>query len=156
MVSDWLSVTNCVQSCERNFSYNLSWIFFKLCSCFCQGLKICIMFSCNPQIIFCHFFRSLNLVIFWLNFFQSWVPCECNSSYNFSQIFLKLCRFICQGLKMCMMFGCNPQMIFCYFFGSLNLVIFVRNIDAYRLWYFAHVFVKVWIFVTFLQFLSFP
>ena len=29
-----------------------------------------------------------------------------------------------QGLKMCMTFGCNSQIHFCYFFSSLNLVIF--------------------------------
>ena len=25
---------------------------------------MCMAFGCNPQIIFCHFFRSLNFVIF--------------------------------------------------------------------------------------------
>ena len=33
----------------------------------CQGLKMCMKFGCNPQIIICHFICSLNLVIFWLN-----------------------------------------------------------------------------------------
>ena len=47
---------------ERN-SYNLRWIFLELCRCFCEGLKICMTFACNPQINFCHFLSSLNLVI---------------------------------------------------------------------------------------------
>ena len=38
--------------------------FFKLCRCIYQGMKMCMRFGCNPQINFCHFFRSLNLAIF--------------------------------------------------------------------------------------------
>ena len=53
-----------------------------------------------------------------------WVLCERNSSYNFIPILLKLYRCFCQGLKMCMTFGYNPQINFCHFFHSLNLVIF--------------------------------
>ena len=60
--------TNCVQSCEHN-SYNFIQIFLKHYWCFCQGLKMCMPFGCNPQINFCHF--CLNLVNFWLNFYQS-------------------------------------------------------------------------------------
>ena len=32
--------------------------------CFGHGLKTCMWFGCNPQIIFCHFFCNLNLVFF--------------------------------------------------------------------------------------------
>ena len=53
-----------------------------------------------------------------------WVLCERNSSYNFIRILLKLYRCFCQGLKMCMTFGYNPQINFSQFFHSLNLVIF--------------------------------
>ena len=56
-----------------------------------------------------------------------WVLCERNSSYNFIPILLKLYRCFCQGLKMCMTFGYNPQINFCHFFHSLNLVIFGLN-----------------------------
>ena len=55
--------------CERNSSYNFIPILLKLYSCFCQGLKMCMTFGYNPQINFCHFFHSLNLVIFWLNYY---------------------------------------------------------------------------------------
>ena len=62
-----------------------------------------------------------------------WVLCEHNSSYNFIPILLKLYRCFCQGLKMCMTFGYNPQINFCHFFHSLNLVIF--GLSYYRsLW----------------------
>ena len=39
-------------------------ILLKLYRCFGHGLKTCMCFGYNPQIIFCHFFRNLNLVIF--------------------------------------------------------------------------------------------
>ena len=48
----------------RNSSYSFMLIFFKLHRCFGHGLKTCMWFGYNPQIIFCHFFRNLNLVIF--------------------------------------------------------------------------------------------
>ena len=62
-----------------------------------------------------------------------WVLCELNSSYNFIPILLKLYRCFCQGLKMCMTFGYNPQINFCHFFHSLNLVIFRLNYNR-SLW----------------------
>ena len=116
-LSVWLSVT---KYCERNTSYR--W-------CFCQGLKICMTFGCNPYTIFCYFFRSSNLLFLWLKAFRH---CERNSSHSFSWVFLKLCRCLRQGLKMCMTFGCNPQINFCYLFTSLNIIIFAHK--AYRHW----------------------
>ena len=50
--------------CVRNSSYSVMPIHLKLYRCFCHGLKICIWFGYYPEIIFCHFFRSLNLAIF--------------------------------------------------------------------------------------------
>ena len=91
---------------------------------------MCMTFGYNPQINFCHFFHSLNLVILDSATTEAYghkVPCECNSSYNFIPILLKLYRCFCQGLKMCMSFGYNPQINFCHFFHSLNLVIFGLN-----------------------------
>ena len=74
-----------------------------------------MMFGCNPQINLCHFFCTSNLNFFGLTSTKAyfhWVTCERNFSYNFSQIFLKLCRWFCQGLKMCMAFGFNPQIYY--------------------------------------------
>ena len=122
-----LSVTNCVQSCERNSSYIFIWIFLKLIQGFLSRSED-VQDGCNPQINFCYFFCSLNLVIFFCStstkICRHWVSCEFNSSYNFSWIFFKLCRCFCQGLNMCMTFGCNPRIYFLYIFCSLNFILF--------------------------------
>ena len=55
--------------CERNSSYNFIPILLKLYRCFCQGMKMCMTFGYNSQINFCHFFHSLNFVIFGLNYY---------------------------------------------------------------------------------------
>ena len=62
-----LSISNYVQSCERNYSYNFSWILLKLCRCFCQGLKMCMSFGCN-LLFFLQFERES---FFWLDFYES-------------------------------------------------------------------------------------
>ena len=129
-------------SCEHNSSYSFSWISLKLCRCFCQGLTMCMMFGCNPQINFLLLFSQFyNLVIFGLKAFRHWVSCEHNSLYSCSWISLKLCRCFCQSLKMCMMFDCNAQINFCHFcpysayqylslFCSSDLIIF--GLKAFR------------------------
>ena len=48
----------------RISSYSFISILLKLHRCFAHGLKICMCFRYNPQIIFYHFFCKLNLVIF--------------------------------------------------------------------------------------------
>ena len=60
--------------------------------------------------------------------YRQWVPCERNSSYNFIPIFLKLCTCFLHGLKMCIWFGYNPCIYFCYFFHFANFVIFWSQI----------------------------
>ena len=93
--------------------YSFSWVFLKLCRCFCQGLEMTHGVWLYPQIDFVTFFCSSGLVFFGLKAFRHWVSCECNSSYSFSWIFLKHCRCFCPCLKMCMMVGCNSQNNFC-------------------------------------------
>ena len=90
---------------------------------------MCMTFGCNPQII-----CILDLVIFGLKAFRNWLSCERNSSCSFIRIISKVCRYLCQVLTMCMTFGCNPQIIICYFFGSSDLVIF--GLKAFRHWVF--------------------
>ena len=51
-------------SCIGNSSYSFRPILLKLYSCFKDGLKICILFFQNPEIIFYHFFPIFNLDIF--------------------------------------------------------------------------------------------
>ena len=105
----------------HNSSYCFMQIFSKLNRCFSHGLKICMWFGYNAQIIFCHFFRMLNLVFSSGIFTRCWVPCVRNSSYSFVPILLKLHRCYGHGRKICMWFAYNPQIIF---FCMLNLVIF--------------------------------
>ena len=52
------------------------------------------------------------------------IPCGRNSSYSFIPILWKLHRCFGHSLKVFMLFGYNPQIIFCHFFGKLNLAIF--------------------------------
>ena len=81
-------------SCERTSSYNFSWIFIKLCRCFCHGLQMCMRLGCNSQIIFVTFSTVWTWSFFGLassKSYRHWVSCERNSSYSFTRIFLKLC-----------------------------------------------------------------
>ena len=50
-------------SCIGNSSYSFRPILLKLYRCFQDGLKICILFFQNPEIIFYHFFPFFNLDI---------------------------------------------------------------------------------------------
>ena len=118
----------------RISSYSFILILLKLHRCFGHGLKICMWFGYNPQIIFYHFFCYFNLGIFSGVFTVKvngyWVPCVRNSSYSFMPILLKLYRCFCHDLKICMWFGYYPEIIFCHFFCNLNLVIFKCTIMA--------------------------
>ena len=49
-----------------------------------------------------------------------------HSSYSFMLILLKLHRCFGHGLKTCMWFGYNPQIIFCQFLRNLNFVFFFQ------------------------------
>ena len=88
----------------RNSSYSFMPILLKLYRCFCHDLKICMWFGYYPEIIFCHFFCNLNLVIFKCFYYQS------------EKIVGTLCAQLhsCfgHGLKICMWFGYNPQITF--------------------------------------------
>ena len=90
---------------EHNSSYNFILILLELCTCFLHSLKMCKCFSYNPCRIFCHFFVLLNFVIYWPQMYRQWVPCDCNFSYNFKLVFLKLCTCFLPGLQKCSWFG---------------------------------------------------
>ena len=76
-------------------------------------------FRYNPQIIFYHFFCKLNLVIFQALLLSTYV----NSMYLVRVTPLMNFNFS-HGLKICMWFRYNPQIIFYHFICKLNLVIF--------------------------------
>ena len=58
------SVSAHIHSCIGHSSYSFRPILLKLYRCFKDGLKICILFFQNPEIIFYHFFPIFNLDIF--------------------------------------------------------------------------------------------
>ena len=53
---------------------------------------------------------------------EQWVPCVRNSSYSLIPILLKLYRCCDHALKICILFGYNPQIIFelSHFFGYFS------------------------------------
>ena len=57
--------------------------------------------------------------------YREQVPCPLNSSHSFLPILLKLYRCFKDGLKICMWFIQNPEIIFCHFLHVLNLDIFL-------------------------------
>ena len=82
---------------------------------------MCMRFGCNPQINFCHFFQSLNLVNFWLNFYQSIIDTgylvNATPPTVLAWISFKLFRRFHQGLKMCMWFAVILRLIFVTYFA---------------------------------------
>ena len=113
--------------CIGNSSYSFWRILLKLYRCFKDGLKICILFFQNPEIIFYHFFRIFNLDIFRALILKIciWSMYRIgNSSYSFWRILLKLYRCFKDGLKICILFFQNPEIIFYHFLRIFNLDIF--------------------------------
>ena len=113
--------------CERYYSYNFIPNFLKLCTCFRNGLEICIRFGYNPWINFCHFFHFVNFVIFWPPILWK----SSDSGYLVSatphtilyQSLWNFARF-CHCLEICIWFGYNPWINFCHLFHFVNFVIF--------------------------------
>ena len=136
----------------RSF-WNFAHVFFMVWRC-ARDLDVilALIFVTFPLCELCHFLTSDYMKVLW-----QWVPCERNSSYNFIPIFSKLCTCIPLGLEMCMWFGYNPWINFCYFFHFVNFVIFwpqtlwkcrdsgylvsatPHTILCLSLWHFAHV-----------------
>ena len=101
-----LSVANCVKSCERNSSY----LFFKLCRCYCQSQAADVHILGLIFVTFLQFELKSYLAHIDTGYYE-------RKSHSLSWIFLKLCRCFCQGLKMCMTIGCNPHINFATFFA---------------------------------------
>ena len=90
--------------CIGNSSYSFWRILLKLYRCFKDGLKICILFFQNPEIIFYHFFRIFNLDIFralilqiciWSIYLVSATPPTVfgESFWNFTVVFRMVWRY---------------------------------------------------------------
>ena len=90
--------------CIGNSSYSFWRILLKLYRCFKDGLKICILFFQNPEIIFYHFLRIFNLDIFralilqiciWSMYLVSATPPTVfgESFWNFTVVFRMVWRY---------------------------------------------------------------
>ena len=89
-------------SCERNSSYSFVLIFLKLCMCFRHGMRMCMWFGYNCEVIFCHFFHFVNLVIFWPQWIDSGYLVSATphtilyrSFWNFAHVFSMVWRYAC-------------------------------------------------------------
>ena len=103
--------------CGRN-SYSLIPISFETSLVFGHGLKICMWFGYNPQIIFVTFSQvelSLFSGIIYNKVNEQGIPCGHKSSYSFIPILLKLHWCFGHGLKICMWLRYNAQIIFVTF-----------------------------------------
>ena len=109
--------------CPLNSSHSFWPILLKLYRCFKDGLKICMWFFQNPEIIFYYFFRIFNLVIFWVLILQMCIGSRYLVPLTPPTV-LKLYMGFQDGLKICMWFFQNPEIIFYYFFHIFNLDIF--------------------------------
>ena len=120
--SDWLSVTRCVRSYERNSSHSFSQIFVKHCRCFFNVCRFVWRLAVILRIVL-SLVCSLNVVFFICvpstNAYRHWV--SSSSSYSFSQNSMKLKKCCCEDVKMYMRFGCNAQLNFVTFFAVWTL-----------------------------------
>ena len=66
--------------------------------------------------------------------YMEYVPCIGNSSYSFWRILLKLYRCFKDGLKICILFFQNPEIIFYHFLRIFNLDIFRALILQICIW----------------------
>ena len=80
---------------------------------------MCLLFGHNPQIIFCHLFHKMNVVIFVAKM-NRYLACVCISSYSFMLIPLILYMCLGHGLKMCIFSGYNPQIILLFSQNELS------------------------------------
>ena len=99
-------------------------IALKLYMCLDHGQKMFISFWHNPKKKKNSLFSQMNLVIFAAKMKRHLVQCVCISYYSFTLIPLKLYRCLDHGLKMWVLFGYNPQIIFVTFFHIMNVDIF--------------------------------
>ena len=78
--------------------WNFAHVFSMVWRCACA-------FHIILTVIFVTFLYFLNFVIFWPQMYRQWVPCDCNFSYNFKLVFLKVCTCFLPGLQKCTWFG---------------------------------------------------
>ena len=108
-----------------NSYYSFIPIILKLYRCCEHALKICIVFVYYLHITFVTFFSQFELShfsgILTMKVNGQWVPCVRNFSYSLIPILLKLYRCCDHALKICILFGYNPQIILLPFFSQFEL-----------------------------------
>ena len=125
-------------SCIGNSSYSFRPILLKLYRCFKDGLKICILFFQNPEIIFYHFFPIFNLDIFralilqiciWSMYLVSATPPTVfgESFWNFTGVLRMVWRYAYCFFRILKLF-------FITFFAFFNLDIFRALILQICIW----------------------
>ena len=125
-------------SCIGNSSYSFRPILLKLYRCFKDGLKICILFFQNPEIIFYHFFPIFNFDIFralilqiciWSMYLVSATPPTVfgESFWNFTGVLRMVWRYAYCFFRILKLF-------FITFFRIFNLDIFRALILQICIW----------------------
>ena len=119
--------------CIGNSSYSFWRILLKLYRCFKDGLKICILFFQNPEIIFYHFLRIFNLDIFralilqiciWSMYLVSATPPTVfgESFWNFTDVLRMVWRYAYCFFRILKLFFITFFRIFNLDIGSICLV----------------------------------
>ena len=89
---------------------------------FHDGLKICICFFQNPEIIFYHFFCIFNLDIFWVLILQKYIGSRYFVPLTPPTVFGRSFWNFTGALRMvCMWFFQNHEIIFYHFFSRFEL-----------------------------------
>ena len=124
--------------CIGNSSYSFWRILLKLYRCFKDGLKICILFFQNPEIIFYHFLRIFNLDIFRALILQiciwSMYLVSATSPTVFGESFWNFTDVLRMVWRYAYCFFQNPEIIFYHFFRIFNLDIFRALILQICIW----------------------
>ena len=124
ITSNFYSQSKWMVLCVNSFSYSFMPIPLKLYMRLVHGLKMCVSFGYNPQIIFVTVSQvelsHLNDQSEWIQGVLCW-----NSSYSFMSTPLKLYRCLGHGLKICILLGYTPQIISPLLPISLKIVQFL-------------------------------
>ena len=125
-------------SCIGNSSYSFRPILLKLYRCFKDGLKICILFFQNPEIIFYHFFPIFKLDIFRALILQiciwSMYLVSATRPTVFGESFWNFTGVLRMVWRYAYCFFQNPENIFYHFFRIFNLDIFRALILQICIW----------------------
>ena len=128
--------------CGRKSSYSFLPILSKFHWCFGHGLKICMWFAYNPQIIF--YIYNLSLFIpfpayfalqcyqYFINVYIISITFECKCSYSFMQFFMKHLHVLMSWLEdmdMLWIKFINSVSVFCSANLSCSLIVHIFKLQ---------------------------